>query len=409
MLNQKFTAKSLLKITTLDDIIKFKLGRDRDEYLEKLEQVAHNINNGSYDFSDFTAKKTTKHSIIKSHSIEGTYSLRHISKIICRLYKVKQSNREIIAGQVKTLLEDTSQYSIIKGDIKSFFESIPRDKVSITLTKDRLLSYRARTIIEKLFSSPALTGVSGLPRGVSLSSPLSELYIRDFDRFARAIPGVYYYARYVDDFIIFCHTPPNEIKKAIEKNLSELSLCINYKKLQILPLERLEPGDTTLTFLGYQFRVIAQDNKNSIEVSISKKRICRIKTRIILALLDYAKSKDVELLKDRIRFLSGNYRLHQKSRPDDSGLMAGFYYNNKLANNSEQIASLDNFLMKSITSKKGGIYRRIGRFGMQKIKTELKGLSFTRGFKFRKSYTFDMKRFSQIKNCWKQEFLYEKN
>lgn len=54
MLDQKFTGKSLLRLTSLKDIIRFNLGRNRDEYLEKLEFIANKIANEECNFSDIT-------------------------------------------------------------------------------------------------------------------------------------------------------------------------------------------------------------------------------------------------------------------------------------------------------------------------------------------------------------------
>lgn len=64
MLNQNFTGKSLLRLTTIKDIIKFKLGRKQSEYLEKLELVAKNILEYGCDFADLTSyqKKVRKFS-----------------------------------------------------------------------------------------------------------------------------------------------------------------------------------------------------------------------------------------------------------------------------------------------------------------------------------------------------------
>lgn len=44
---------------------------------------------------------------------------------------------------------------------------------------------------------------NGLPRGLSISSVMSELYMKYFDLRIRRLEGVYYYARFVDDIVVF--------------------------------------------------------------------------------------------------------------------------------------------------------------------------------------------------------------
>lgn len=64
MLDQNFTGKSFLRLTSVNDIIRFKLGKKREEYLEKLERVAKKILEEGCDFSDlsFYIKNEKKYS-----------------------------------------------------------------------------------------------------------------------------------------------------------------------------------------------------------------------------------------------------------------------------------------------------------------------------------------------------------
>ncbi|UUE46229.1 antiviral reverse transcriptase Drt3a [Pectobacterium aroidearum] len=407
MLDQKFTGKSLLRLTSLKDIIRFNLGRNRDEYLEKLEFIANKIANEECNFSDITFYEKNRKKIFKPSSLESIYSLRRVNNILGRIYKVKQSDRDTITKQINSLISDTSYYVIIKGDIKDFYESIPRDSLISKIEANRILSYHNRGIVKNIFSCSSICTVTGLPRGISISSSLSELYIRDFDKYVRSLDGVYYYARYVDDFIIFCHKKSDDIFKNIEGKLKQLGLTLNYKKTKKIRSEKLLNGNENLVFLGYEHFLSPE---LSIKTRISKNRIKKIKTRIVLSFLDYAKNHDVNLLCLRLKFITGNYLIQEpsKNNKDSRGLMAGFYYNNKTLTDISQVLELDRFLMKLCRSKKGSIYRAIGAKGMRFACIATQRISFDRGFNQRKIYDIAKSEFSRIKNCWKKEEYYEK-
>jgi hypothetical protein len=407
LLDQNFTGKSLLRLTSINDVIRFKLGRKRSEYLEILELVAKKIVDEGCDFSalSFYEKKGKK--IFKPSSLESVYSLRRVNKILGRIYKVKQADRDTITKQISSLVSDTSRYTIIKGDIKGFYESIPREAVIAKVESNRILSYQNRRIVRQVFSCASVSAVPGLPRGISISSSLSELYIREFDRYIRALEGVYYYARYVDDFIIFCHAKSGDILEKIEKKLKQLELSLNYKKIKEIDSEMLSDNTEHLSFLGYEHFL---DSDSSVKIRISRNRIRKIKTRIVLSFLDYAKNQDIPLLCLRLKFITGNYLIREPSRPNENsqGLMAGFYYNNKTLSDLQQIKELDTFLMKLCRSKRGSIYRTIGATEMRAICIATQGISFDKGFNQRKVYTIAKTEFSRIKNCWKRESDYEK-
>lgn len=407
MLDQNFTGKSFLRLTSIKDIIRFKLGRKRSEYLEKLDLVAKKILDDGCDFSGLSFYIRKGKRIFKPLSLESIYSLRRVNKILGRIYKVKQADRDTITKQISSLVSDTSHYTILKGDIKSFYESIPRESVMAKVESNRILSYQNRRIIRQVFSCAAVAAVPGLPRGISISSSLSELYIREFDRYVRALDGVYYYARYVDDFIIFCHEKSDDIFEDVERKLKQLDLNLNHKKIKKIFSEELLNRTEQLSFLGYEHFF---DCNSSVRIRISKNRIRKIKTRIVLSFLDYAKNNDIPLLCLRLKFISGNYLIRESSQTDGAslGLMAGFYYNNKTLSDPHQILELDRFLMKLCRSKRGSVFRTVGATHMRAACMETQGISFNKGFNQRKVYAIEKTEFSRIKDCWKKESDYEK-
>jgi hypothetical protein len=388
-------------------VIRFKLGRKRSEYLEKLDLAAKKILDEGCDFSDVTFYDKKGKRIFKPNSLESVYSLRRVNKILGRIYKVKQSDRDAITKQISSLVSDTSHYVVIKGDVKGFYESIPRDSVISKVESNRILSFHNRRVLRQVFACASVSAVAGLPRGISISSSLSELYIRDFDRHVRALDGVYYYARYVDDFIIFCHVRSNGILQDVETKLKSLGLVLNYKKIKTVRSDALYNGAKRLGFLGYEHYV---ESDSSVKIRVSSNRVRKIKTRIVLSFLDYARNKDISLLCLRLKFITGNYLIREASGSsgESRGLMAGFYYNNKTLTDLHQIVELDSFLMRLCRSKRGSIYRAIGAADMRLACIATQGISFDKGFNQRKVYAIAKNEFSRIKDCWRREEDYEK-
>ena len=92
-------------------------------------------------------------------------------------------------------------------------------------------------LLKKVFENPILAGKSGVPRGMNISATMSELYMRKFDRWIRSFDSVYFYARFVDDIIVFSNSLKDSLILIANLNsqLSELAegLTINLKKTEL--------------------------------------------------------------------------------------------------------------------------------------------------------------------------------
>src|SRR5690606_21970030 len=125
------------------------------------------IINDSFQFS----MKTNGHYVYLENLSEKLL-IRKLNDNIKRIYKDEQANRKVIIQQVQTLLGETATFWIIKTDIKSFYESIDRNKILKKLKNDAMLSYYSVRLIEKIFEAPQLINNQGLPRGLNISSTL---------------------------------------------------------------------------------------------------------------------------------------------------------------------------------------------------------------------------------------------
>lgn len=274
MLNQSFDDKTLLKLTTKKEIIVFKLGRNIPEYTNSLSTIASKITNKSFIFHTLNTFTYNNKTVYRVNSPEEYYALRKVADNIKRLYRIKYSHKEDIISQVANILSDTSSYNLIRLDVKDFFETISFEYLINKLESDNILSHLSLKILKSLKSNIVPT-TKGLPRGLSISSVLSEVYMKEIDGHIRSQVGVYFYARYVDDIIIITHNEKLTMNCLInifsEKGLSLNSKSNSYK------IASIDAMDKTIkfTFLGYDYCIhqINNDDKlRKLTIDMSEKK-----------------------------------------------------------------------------------------------------------------------------------------
>lgn len=293
-----------------------------------------------------------------------------------------------------------------KLDIRKFFESIDRQTIQKIVCDDPRLSYESKKILEKLFASPAVMETPGLKRGISLSSTLSELYMRKFDTACRMMDQSYFYTRYVDDIIILFHEKPIDILNQLTEKLPP-DLSFNTEKCTFVHRPKkgsviVSDGKQCITYLGYEFNYVSDGpNKSSnLEVGIAFKKIQKIKTRIAMSLFDFCKIQNYDLLKDRLKFISSNYQIGEDS--GSGKLYAGIHYNHSLidASRLSDLRAIDDFVCRAIFSKKGALGKRLGPLLTMDQRRELCQLSLFHGHQKKIVRPFARSEFHQIKNIW---------
>lgn len=403
-MNQSFQRQQLIRFCKKGEYIDY--GMTMKELNQSLDKSYEEIANDTFEFS---LKQVSEYYL--TSDLPNKLILRKLNDNIKRIYKDEQANRRIIISQVKTLLSETCPFWVIKTDIKSFYESIDRARLISKFSDDSILSYQSIYLLKRVFGNPILAGKSGVPRGMNISATMSELYMRKFDRWIRSFDSVYYYARFVDDIIVFSNSLKDSLILIANLNsqLDELAegLTINHKKTELFEgetLENLNIGTGTklvkknkLAYLGYSFSVENGYSKSrKLIVSIAERKVAKIKTRIIKAFLDFSKNKNFGLLEKRIQFLTGNYSI--RKREEGNSLRAGIYYNYLQVTDNSVFNELNQSIRKSIFSKSPTFGGKIGLNPTQKSK--LSKYCFLAGFKKKVYFEFSYPEMQEIIKCW---------
>lgn len=406
LLNQTLSLESLLKQVTLRDLIRYNIEDKSVSATQLLERKLETLRQGNVQRGHIQKLKKRNFDIYIQNDFADHILLKTINKNFKRLYKIKQADRNLIVDQVSVLLQDTCPFYVTKLDIKKFYESVNRDELLCEISNDHLLSYRSKKILCDVFNTPVFTSSIGLPRGLSISSSLAEYKLRKFDREARKVKSVYFYARYVDDIIIFSYEESGPIISKLKELLPD-DLSFNDEKTISRSKPRLNGNANTFSYLGYQFTFSDILNSQDLKVEIAPNKIKKIKTRIVKSILDFRRNKNYALLDDRIKFITGNYKIKDSQFSDQGSLLGGIYFNYPLLRsndtslcNSTLLSDLDRFLRSMIFSTK--------QFGLKNAltknqKEKIGKYSFEYGYKYRIKHDFSLCEISRLKRCWEND------
>lgn len=323
-----------------------------------------------------------------------------------RAYGVSVTPRELIVKQLINLLLDEYPKKIVRLDIKSFFESFDFETIYRKLAIDNKISQETMEFLNELIVSCQDQGSQGLPRGISVSSTISEIVFQEIDRHIRSIEGVYFYSRFVDDIILFTFKNPRSLRERVSEILAEYGFVLNVDEGKNAIVESV-PGVTGLSFskfdyLGYEFSVPESNKKAKyLEVRVSEKKIKKIKTRLIRSVISYSHDSDWELLVDRYKFLTGLSPIYSKARKR-TGLNSGLRFSYRCINKYYQLRELDDFKGRLLYSRKGGFHKKYSSKISEAGKRELARISFFASFENKRSYNFSLQRLSEIMTAFRE-------
>lgn len=405
-MKQNFDSQELIKYLKKGELIRNEL--EMEDVESEISKIEEKILDESFEFD---IKNNGEYYLLEN--VSQKLLLRKLNDNIKRIYKDEQANRKFIIHQVKTLLRETAPFWIIKTDIKSFYASIDRDRVFRKLKNDAMLSYYSIFLLRKIFENPIIKPSTGLPRGLNISSSLSEIYMRNFDKAIQRFKDVFFYARFVDDIVIFLNNrdSANELYENLNLIIynQKIDLEINKEKTELIDGSNFKllkkdyngpPIHNNIEYLGYKFYLNNLDSKREakLKISIADKKIKKIKTRIVRSYVDFTLTNDFTLLIKRVKFLTGNYGISKSN--DGSILKAGIYYNYTHINDLEILKELNQFHKKLIFSKKGNLGVKISDRLSNNQKEILKKHCFIAGYRKKTFNSFSYVEMGRIIQTW---------
>ena len=391
-----------------------------------IADIANKIQTGTFDFSHIKKKTIRDFYAYRTSKLGDELVLRRLTAVISQAYRIKQADRTAIVKQIISLIEEGAPKYILRLDVASFYETIDRQRVLNKIREDRSISNHSLSLLEKFFGRLTAVLPNGLPRGMGLSAALSELYLADLDKKIRQTPGVYYFARYVDDIIIFLNSNPSELQENIEQWLPP-GMTLNKKKCLSfyigcrcthLCIHQPKPCPCTgkkctckpskdkehqLDYVGYRiyFSDVIKDGRSpqASTIRISEKKIKRIKSRITLAFLAFRGDHKFDLLYQRIRFLTENHTL--KAAMSKGNLKTGIRYNYPLITDKADLENLDIFLRNTLFSSKKTFGLKLHPLLNFAQRAALQKLSFVSGFNANRSRRLPSTLVKTIRKCWK--------
>ncbi|MBU2048540.1 MAG: RNA-directed DNA polymerase [Gammaproteobacteria bacterium] len=416
MYDQALTQRTLRNTLRRSDYVRYSRLRDpkvlaaclrlADRYLRNFE----NTLSRSVGASDVRGRKVN---YIASFPLE--LILRKINTNLRLAFRTQPSNRDNIIRTLCEALRDSNSYAIYRIDIKSFYESIDHELLNSTISANRYLSTTTSRLICAISSWHISKGGEGLPRGLSTSATMSEIYMNSFDMNIPSMDTHFFYCRFADD-IVFMHKPEISRRSALDQIKSKLppGLALNRRKSKHYLADAVPNGGCAATskaiqfeYLGYSISAInpiksGQDKvRREIEIDMAQDKVKKIKSRIMRSLIDFCKNKDFQLLSQRLRFLTGNYKVREKN--GKFSRVAGIFYNYPLITIESSLAlpDLDKFLRSCILSKNGRVFSKSSSLLDKKKQNELLSNSFKKGFSSRSIRHFSPRLLSKIQECWK--------
>ena len=348
---------------------------------------------------------------VSSHA--HLFAIKQLQYNICHTFKVKQANSHYILANIKNFLNSDIPVYIIRTDISGFYESIPHDSLMPMVFGNTLLSHKSKAFIKGLIreyekeKDTALVPIShGVPRGIGISSYLSEMYMRNVDANIVGRTEVMFYARYVDDIFMILSTLPTG--KTLEQYYADMtaffqSYGLTLKqpddgsgKCNIIDFTGENHAEVTMNYLGYCLYMNRQGKRLTTSFGLSDSKKERYRTRIDNAIAHFKSLSKCNIkqayrdLLDSLNMITGNFKLFKSK----SSVKAGMYYGNDLLDRTEDLDDLTLYLygcsiepyagLMDCANIKSKLSKRIGKIDIKQR------------WKERKMYTFSLQRLQEM-------------
>lgn len=382
------------------------------DYLEQLEKQ---VNSHGFKFSlnKFLTDNDKEVFTLNVASHAHLFAIKQLQYNISHTFKVKQANRHSILANVKTFLNSEIPVYVIRTDISGFYESIPQDRLMSIIFGNTLLSQKSKAFIqgiineyEKIKDTTLVPVSHGVPRGIGISSYLSELYMREIDANIVGREEVLFYARYVDDIFIILSTLPAGI--SLKQYYADLTaffqsfgLFLKQQddvsgKCKILDFTAENNSLQTANYLGYCLYMNRQAKKLTTSFGLSKAKKEKYHTKIDNAIAHFNSFSKYNVkqayrdLLDSLNMISGNFKLFKSK----NNVKVGIYYNNDLLDCMGDLDDLTQYLYDSSIEPYTGLKDCANV--KSKITKRIEKIDFKQRWKEHKMYAFSLQRIREM-------------
>jgi hypothetical protein len=331
-------------------------------------------------------------SIFHLATLYDSLCLRRTDKILRHGLRTNLLHRNQEIRQLLNILRTEKAPRILRTDISSFFESVPLKEIISELEAEGLRHNSVLLHLQNLHSYLVSNfGHTGLPRGLGISSTLSDYVMKRVDQHMMNCDGVIYYSRYVDDICVVHHATPHVILAELRSQL-RYGLALNTAKTRQWP----DVTHPRMDYLGYDI-----DLSDPSIVRIAKRKIEKAKLRIALSLKAFLADRDFPLLRARLCFLANSTRMKISGRKQH--VFVGFrytYLHCDEKNLLHQLGELDRFMQGLLRSKRYSLTAALHALLTQPQLVEISTISFVKGYTLKLTTKTGRKRIAKIVAAW---------
>ena len=175
-------------------------------------------------------------------------------------FRPNRSTKDAITA-IKGALKN-GKTEVYDADLSQYFDSIPHDKLILTL-EERIADPRILKLISKWLKVPVKEGGNyisgkkngtGTPQGGVISPLLANIYFHLLDRIVNNAQSIFNKSgvqiiRYADDFLLMGKTIPGEVTDKLKSLLLRMGLKINESKTR-----QINARQQSFNFLGFTIR-----------------------------------------------------------------------------------------------------------------------------------------------------------
>lgn len=267
---------------------------------------------------------------------------------------------------------NAGRHEIYDADLKSYFDSIPHDKL-LQAVEMRVVDRKVLKLIRMWLKTPVreekgklVKSDLGTPQGGVISPLLANIYLHWFDKFfSKMDRGKATLVRYADDLVIMAKRIGTDLVAFIEGTLEQrMKLEINREKTKVVDLKK---EGSELNFLGYRFRKLNSTRvmRGYCHMESSQGVVKRARMRIKEILAKRNNNQPLKKTIERLnKFLVGWGAYFHKGYPSRTFSKINYYVEQRTIAN---IKGRSQRGYRSLTGQKwSGVLKKLGLFRLTK-------------------------------------------